>query len=85
MLASSIDVMLKSLSVAHCYSLTAPAGIATGCLSLFFFFSPEIFELNQCTVSILEAPSESGYTFNFREDPLLYIVSTSVCPCMCGV
>lgn len=36
MLASSIDVMLKRLSVAHCYSLTAPVGIATGCISLFF-------------------------------------------------
>lgn len=35
-LASSIDVMLKRLSVAHCYSLTAPVGIATGCISLFF-------------------------------------------------
>ncbi len=51
MLASSIDVMLKRLSVAHCYSLTAPVGIATGCISLFFL--PEIFELNHCTVSIL--------------------------------
>lgn len=51
MLASSIDVMLRRLSVAHCYSLAAPVGIATGCIS--FFFPPEIFELNQCTVSIL--------------------------------
>ena len=50
MLASSIDVMLKRLSVAHYYSLTAPVGIATGCKS---FFLPEIFELYQCTVSIL--------------------------------
>lgn len=36
MLASSIDVKLKRLSVAHYYSLTAPVGIATGCISLFF-------------------------------------------------
>lgn len=36
MLASTIDVMLKRLSVAHCYSLTAPVGIATGCINLFF-------------------------------------------------
>lgn len=52
MLAGSIDVKLKRLSVAHYYSLTAPVGIATGCISLFFFL-PEIFELNQCSVSIL--------------------------------
>ena len=38
MLASSIDVMLRRLSVAHCYSLTVPVGIATGCISFFFFF-----------------------------------------------
>lgn len=36
MLASCIDVKLKRLSVAHYYSLTAPVGIATGCISLFF-------------------------------------------------
>lgn len=35
-LANSIDMMLKRLSAAHCYSLTAPVGIATGCISLFF-------------------------------------------------
>lgn len=28
--ANSIDVMLKRLPVAHCYSPTVPIGIATG-------------------------------------------------------
>lgn len=48
-LASSTEVMLERLSLAHCYSLTVPGGIAAGCISLFFF--------GQKSLSVISAQS----------------------------
>lgn len=64
MLASGGAGMLKVLSVAHCYSLTAPFGVAKGCKVV--IFQPEIFELDQCTVSTPRALSKKkSQTFHF--------------------
>lgn len=81
MLTSSIYVMLKRLSVAHYYSLTAPVGIATGCMCLFFFPARHLWiesVHSQHTVS----SKQEQLNIQFCMDPLKS-VSTSFLLCTC--